>query len=199
MDTEFKQFLVVSCAWAIGYNFFSQGDLLVANKFFSKTEIDAYGSAGMLARALPTAVGPLLTVLFTHRSSSQHHRASVGAQFKLIGLCTGGLIFGAICLYGLRGFCLQLLYRNTPEAVAMIGQLAVTMVFVGLLQALGFWALASRWSKISLLYGVLGLGYWLALLMVGKTPAALLQTMPVAAGHRFRHLVCHLVRHNAPA
>src|SRR5208283_3204119 len=53
---EFKQFLIVSCAWAIGSNCFSQGDLLVANKFFSKTDIDAYGSAGLLARALPTVV-----------------------------------------------------------------------------------------------------------------------------------------------
>jgi hypothetical protein len=67
----------------------------------------------------------------------------------------------------------------------MIGPLVVTMVFVGLLQALALWALASRWSKISLLYGVLGLGYWLTLFARGKSPAALLQTMPLAAGIAF--------------
>ncbi len=181
--TEFEQFLMVSCAWAIGSNCFGQGDLLVANKFFSKTEIDAYGSAGLLARALPTVVGPLLTVLFTHRSSRQHHQNdALREQLKLIGLYVAGLISGAICLYVLRRFGLQLLHRNTPEAVAMIGPFALTMVFVGMVQALALWALASRWSKISLLYGALGVGYWLTLLMVGKTPAALLQTMPVAAG-----------------
>ena len=38
----------------------------------------------------------------------------------------------------------------------MIGRLSVTMVFVGLLQLLGIWSLASRWLKISLLYGALG-------------------------------------------
>jgi hypothetical protein len=64
----------------------------------------------------------------------------------------------------------------------MLGPLVATMVFVGLLQALALWSLASRWSKISVLYGALGIGYWLALLGIGKTPAALLQTMPVAAG-----------------
>jgi hypothetical protein len=55
------------------------------------------------------------------------------------------------------------------------------MVFVGLLQALALWALASRWMKISLLYGGLGLVYWVALLCLGQTPASLLRAMPVAA------------------
>jgi len=67
----------------------------------------------------------------------------------------------------------------------MIGRLAFTMVFVGLLQALAMWALASRWMKISLFYGGLGLGYWLTLLFFGKSPATLLQMMPVATGLAF--------------
>jgi len=181
---EFVQFLIVSAACGIGSFCFSQGDLFVANKFFTKREIDAYGSAGVLARALTTAVGPLLAVLFTHRSS-RHHGDALVEQLKLVGLYAAGLISGAICLYVLRGFCLQLLHRNTPEAAGMIGPFAMTMVFVGLLQALGTWALASRWIKISLLYGGLGIGYWLALLFLVKSPAAMLQTMPVAAGLAF--------------
>ena len=63
------------------------------------------------------------------------------------------------------------------------------MIFVGLLQSLAFWALASRWIKISLLYGGLGISYWLTLLFLGKSPAALLQTMPVAAGLAFGALL----------
>jgi len=182
---EFVQFLVVSAACAIGVNCFTQGDLLVAKKYFSSTQMDAYGSAGLLARALPTAVGPLLTVLFTHRSRRHHPSNALREQYKLIGLYAGGLILGAICLYALRGFCLQLLHRNTPAAAAMIGPLSVTMVFVGLLQALALWSLASRWIKISLLYGALGLAYWLALLFFGKSPAVLLGIMPIAAGIAF--------------
>lgn len=183
---EFRQFLFISLAWAFGSNCFSQGDLLVANKFFPRSAMDAYGSAGLLARALPTLVGPLLAILFTHRSSShQHHEDDLREQLKLIGLYAAGLIVGAACLYALRRPALMLLHRNTPEAAAMIARLAVTMVFVGLLQALAMWALASRWLKIALLYGGLGLAYWLILFCIGKTPADLLRTMPMAAGIAF--------------
>jgi hypothetical protein len=183
-DREFIQFLIVSTACMFGSYCFSQGDLLVANKFFTKGDLDAYGSAGLLARALPTAVGPLLAVLFTHRSG-RHHGDALPEQLKLLGLYAFGLFSGATGLLVLKTFGLQLLHRNTPDAAGMIGQLSITMVFVGLLQALAFWALASRWLKISLLYGALGLGYWLTLFAFGRTPAALLPTMPVAAGTAF--------------
>src|ERR1700722_2947040 len=159
-NPEFVQFLIVSPACVGGGYFFTQGDQLVANKFFSKGEIDAYGSAGLFARALPTISGPLLAVLFTHRSSrSQHHGDDLREQLKLLGLYAFALVSGAIMLFVLRKFCLGILHRNTPEAAAMIGRFAATMVFAGLLQALGTWALASRWIKISLLYGALGLAY----------------------------------------
>jgi hypothetical protein len=182
---EFVQFLIASAAWAIGNNFFSQGDLLVANKFFTKEALDAYGSAGVLARAIPTAVGPLLIVLFTHRSSRHHHGDALLEQLKLVGLYAVALISGAVCLYVLRGLALQLLHRNTSEAAAMIGPFSMTMFFVGLLQLLAMWALASRWIKISLLFGALGLAYWVALLIFGKSPEELLRVMPVAAGIAF--------------
>jgi hypothetical protein len=183
-DREFVQFLVVSAACIVGSNCFSQGDLLVANKFFAKGDLDAYSSAGLLARALPTAVGPLLAVLFTHRSS-QHHGDALREQLKLLGLYAFGLLSGAIGLFVLKTFVLQLLHRNTPDAAGMIGQLSITMVFVGLLQALAMWSLASRWIKLSMLYGGLGIAYWITLLCLGKSPADLLRVMPAAAGVAF--------------
>jgi hypothetical protein len=186
-NSEFIQFLVVSAACVGGGWFFSQGDQLVANKnLFSKAEMDAYSSAGLFARALPAVAGPLLAVLFTHRSGSrEEHGDDLREQLKLLGLYAFSLVSGAIALFLLKGFCLEILHRNTPEAAAMIGRFAATMVFTGLLQALALWALASRWTKIALLYGALGLGYWLTLLVLGKSPAELLQTMPVAAGAAF--------------
>jgi len=183
-DREFVQFLVVSAACMVGTNCFSQGDLLVANKFFAKADLDAYGSAGLLARALPTAVGPLLAVLFTHRSGRRHGDA-LREQLKLLGLYAFGLLSGAIGLFVLKSFVLQLLHRNTPEAAGMIGRFSITMVFVGLLQALAMWSLASRWIKLSMLYGGLGIAYWITLLCLGKSPADLLRVMPVAAGVAF--------------
>ncbi len=200
--SEFVQFLIASAAYVIGWNLFNQGDNLVAQRYFSDADRDAYSVAEKLAVALPTAVGPLLIVLFTHRSSHHHHDARLG-QLKLAGLYAVGLISGAIGLYLLRNFCVHLLNPNAPGATAMIGRLSVTMVFVGLLQLLGIWSLASRWKKTALLFGVLGLGYWLILFACGRTPAALLQTMPIAAGAGFGVLLVFwlvaLQRHSSPA
>ena len=183
-NREFVQFLAVSAACVIGSYCFMQGDQLVAKRYFLKPELDAYSAAGLLARALPMTVGPLLTVLFTHRSGKNRHD-SMTEQLKLLALYAIGLVGGATGLLLLRTLCLKLMARNNPETSEMLVPLAVTMVFVGLLQAFSLWALASRWMKISLLYGVLGLGYWLSLLALGTTPTALLQTMPVAAGTAF--------------
>lgn len=183
-NRELAQYFVISAAFVVGNFCFFQGDYLVANKFFTKGELDAYAAAGILARALPMTVAPLLTVLFTSRSG-QRAGDIVLEQLKLIGLSSIALGFGAICLFTLRILCLKILGRYTPEAAAMVGLFATTMVFVGLLQSLAYWALASRWQKTALLYGVLGLAYWLALLIFGKTPTTLLQTMSVAAGTAF--------------
>lgn len=183
-DREFVQFLIVAAAVVGGGYCFTQGDLLVAQRFFSKPDLDDYTGAGVFARALPMTVGPLLTVLFTHRSTA-HTGDALREQLKLIGLYAAGLICGLIGLLVLKTFCLKIIGRNTPEAAAMVGQMAVAMVAVGLLQALAMWALASRWMKIALLYGVLGIGYWLILLALGNTPQTLLQTMSAVASAAF--------------
>jgi len=183
-NREFVQFVIVSAACVGGSFCFGSADQLVANRYFAdgyKDSLDAYSAAGLLARALPTTAGPLLVVLFTHRSG-RHHHDGLGDQLKLFGIYALGLILGAVMLYLLRDFCLHLLHRDKPLSAGMIGYLAVTMVFSGLIQALATWSLASRWLKVSLLYGVLGLAYWLTLLCIGLTPPDLLHVMPVALG-----------------
>jgi len=181
---ELAQYFVVSAAFVIGNFCFFQGDYLVANKFFAQGELDAYTAAGILARALPQTVAPLLIVLFTSRSS-QRSGGIVSEQLKLIGLSGFALVAGAVCLFMLRTFCLKILGRFTPEAAGMVGTFAATMVFVGMLQSLAYWVLASRWQKTAVLYGGLGLAYWIALYVLGTTPTTMLQTMSVAAGTAF--------------
>jgi hypothetical protein len=181
---EFVQFLIVSAACVFGSNCFSQYDLLVAQRYFPGSQLDDYSSAGLLARQIPSLAGPLLAVLFTHRSS-HHHGDAMREQLKLLGLFAFCLVSNAAGLFVLKTFGLKLLGQNTPAAAAMIAPFSVTMVFVGLLQALGTWALASRWIKISLLYGALGLAYWIALLIFGRSPEELLRVMPFAAGIAF--------------
>jgi hypothetical protein len=187
-NRELAQYFVVSAAFVVGNFCFFQGDYLVANKFFAKAELDAYVAAGILARALPMTVAPLLTVLFSSRSG-QRVGGIVSEQLKLIGLSGLGLTLGAIGLLVLRAFCLKILGRYSPEAAAMVGRFAVTMVCVGVLQSLAYWALASRWTKTALLFGGLGIGYWFILLAMGQTPAALLHVMPLAAGAAFAILL----------
>jgi len=181
-DREFVLFFIVAAACTGGSYCLTQGDLLVAQRYFMKSDMDAYSGAGVLARALSMTVAPLLTILFTHRSSAHaHSQDDVREQFKLLGLYSFGLAAGATGLLLLRTYLLAFIGRNTPGAADMVGPLAWTMVFVGLMQALAMWALASRWIKLSLLYGALGLIYWLTLLALGRSPAAMLRVMPVAA------------------
>jgi O-antigen/teichoic acid export membrane protein len=181
-NAEFVQFLIVAAAFSAGAFFFTQGDLLVAQRKFLPGERAAYVAAGIFARNLPTAVGPMLTVLFTHRSRShRHHSDALREQLKLLGLYAFGLGCGVAALLLFRTFCLKVLGKYTPEAAEMLVPLSITMVFAGLLQALATWALASRWTKIAVLYGALGLAYWLALLVLGQTSADLLRVMPIAS------------------
>ena len=189
-DGEFVQYIVVSACCVGGGFCFLSGDMLVAKKYFGQADLDNYAAANRLAVGLPMVVGPLLTVLFTSRSS-ERTGSVVKEQLKLLGLYAAGLFCGAIALLALRDFLIKLLLRNeSPQAAAMIWRLAITMVFGGLLQALGMWALASRWLKVALLYGVLGLTYWLALLWFGRTPQDLLGLMPVAASVALAIVLC---------
>jgi O-antigen/teichoic acid export membrane protein len=182
---EFGQYLAVGTAWAVGGYCLTQGDLLVAQRYFSGRDLGLYTAAGLLGRALPMVVAPMLTVLFTSRSG---HRTGTALreQLKLLALYATGLAAGAAGLLLLRDFWVRLIFgKYTPEAAAMVSRLAVTMAFIGLMQAVGMWALASRWLKVALLYGASGLIYWLALLAWGRSPPVLLQLMPVAAGAAF--------------
>ena len=185
---EFVQFLTVAAAFSVGTFFLSQGDLLVAQHSFSghSDDLAAFVAAGTFARNLPLAVGPLLTVLFTHRSRTHHHHAdALREQLKLLGLYAVVLACGVIFLLVFRTPCLKVLGKYTPEAAGMLIPFSITMAFFGLSQAMAMWALASRWTAISVLYGVLGAIYWLVLFIFGKAPTTLLHAMPVAAGIAF--------------
>jgi O-antigen/teichoic acid export membrane protein len=181
-NRDLLRFFIVSAACVGGTNFFNQGDVLVVTRNFPES-LGLYSAAQRLAVALPLAVGPLLTVLFSHRSS-QTARSAVREQFRLMALYGVTLLFGAFCLYLLRRPCVRIL-NGSPEAADLIGRLAITMVFVGLNQSLGMWALASRWFSISLLYGALGLAYWLTLLVFAHNVNTLLAIMPIAAALAF--------------
>jgi len=179
---EFTHYLIVSSACVIGSYCFMQGDYLIAKKFLPRLDNDDYNLARQLAGVLPTTVAPLLTVFFTSRSGSRSGQA-VAEQMKLLGIYVAGLLVGAGMLYLLRGYgVLMIRHHRSPAAETIIAQLALPMVFIGLLQAVAFWALASRRFRITLLYGGLGVLYWLILFFLGRSVATLLPAMTLVTG-----------------
>lgn len=184
-NREFLGFLLVTGATVGGTYFFTTGDGLVAKRYFTGGDNGAYQVAARLGRAIPQTVGPLLLVMFTSRSGSKHG-AAISDQRILLVLYALGLGCGAAGVVLLRGLLVKImLHTYNPEAAAMILPYSVTMALIGLSQAIGMWSLANRWLKMAMTYGALGLTYWLALFYFGRTPAALLHTMPLVAGGAF--------------
>src|ERR1035437_4450393 len=101
-NLEFAQYLAVGAAWAIGGYCLTQGDLLVAQRNFTGRDLGLYTAAGLLGRALPMVVAPMLTVLFTSRSGHRTDSA-LREQLKLLGLYAAGLAAGAAVLLVARG------------------------------------------------------------------------------------------------
>ena len=184
-NREFFQYLAVGAACMTGAFFFTQGDVLVAKLNFSDIDLGFYSAASKLGQALPMVVAPMLTVLFTSRSAHRTQMA-LREQLQLLGLYAAGLAAGAAGLLLLRSFWVKLIFGTyTPESAAMVGKVALAMVFIGLMQAMAMWSLASRWFKLALLYGVSGITYWAVLLLWRKSPAQMIALMPVAAACAF--------------
>ncbi len=184
-DRDFVRYLIVAGACLGGSYLLTKGDALVAKKYFDDANKDFYGAAIRLAGALIFTVTPMLTVIFTSRSGKRNAEAALD-QRVMLALYAAGLAIGAVGLLVLKTVFVRLIFgREVPESVAMVTPLTITMVFIGLAQAIGMWSLASRWFGLAMLYGAIGLAYWLTLLALGKTPAQLLQTMPIASAIAF--------------
>jgi O-antigen/teichoic acid export membrane protein len=181
---EFYSFLLVTAAYVGGNWFFLNGDALVSQKYFVGDDLGAYQAVAKWGVALPGAVAPLLLVVFTSRSSGRHAQA-VADQKILLTLYSAGLAFGALMMILLRGVLIKILIGPNPQAASMMIPYVITMALVGMGQAIAMWALASRWFKLSALYGALGLVYWLLLIEFGRTPNELLGVMPYGAGGAF--------------
>jgi len=193
-DRDFFRYLAVAAAGVGAQWCFTQSDMQVVGNYFAGADKDAYYGAVRVASALHLAVSPLLIVLFTARSGERAGKSLAG-PLGLLLLYALGLAVGATVLYFGRDFCIQFMFKRPfPEASAMIAPLAITMIFVGLIQALGMWALASHWLKMGLFFGGLGLAYWGILLGVARqsadqaghiVPGVLLKLMPAVSGAGF--------------
>ncbi|HEY0551543.1 MAG TPA: hypothetical protein VGF13_18205, partial [Verrucomicrobiae bacterium] len=147
-NRDFFRYLAVAAAGVGGGWCFTQSDMLVVGNYFSPADKDAYNGAVRIASALHLAVSPLLLVLFTARSGERAGKTLTG-PLGLLLLYAAGLAGGAVVLFFGRDLCVNIIFgKPFPEASMMIARLAMTMIFVGLIQALGMWALASHWLKV---------------------------------------------------
>lgn len=179
---EFLFFLVATACFVFGNYTFSQGDVLVAQRYFEEEMFGKYTGAGLFGRALVYFAGPLLVPLFISRSEKKEGRMGKEQKILLVLYCVA-LILGAVSIGELRHFLIQLLFnRAEPEAALLVGKFAWVMAIVAFLQPIAMWALASRHFKIIFLYGILGAVYWVALFIFGQSPNQLLLTMGMGAG-----------------
>ncbi|HPA17671.1 MAG TPA: hypothetical protein PLU30_07970 [Verrucomicrobiae bacterium] len=174
---ELAAYTLACAAFVLGQYAFLQGDLLVAQRHIAGDDLGRYTGAGQLGRALVYLASPLLMVLFQSRSAHRH-RGALRDQVGLLLLYAAALAVGALGITCLRGPLAGLIFgRADTGAEQLVGRFTATMVAVGLLQAIGTWALASRWFKLTFLFGTLGAIYWLTLLFAGHDTASLLRTM----------------------
>jgi O-antigen/teichoic acid export membrane protein len=184
-NRQFVHFLLVTGAYVAGTWFFLWGTDLVANKYFPGDVLGSYEYVARWGLALPGTLNPLLMVMFTSRSGGKEGQA-LSDQRILLCLYATGLACGAAGLIVLREFLIKIICGHpNPPAASMMIPFTITMVFVGLSQAIAMWSLASRWFKLAGLYGALGLIYWLTLMSLGHTPPLLLHLMPTAAATAF--------------
>lgn len=178
--TGFFPFLGASVAVGIGNFLFLQADQIVAQRFFSGMDLGNYSAAGVLGRAVVLGSLPFLTVYFTQRSEiTASNRQSWGLKF----LYGSSLLVGSSCVYFMSDFlCRLLLGHREPQTTVWMDQFAVNMAIVGVLNAIGFFLLASRRFIECFCYGVLGLIYTGFLLQKGITPDHMLEVMRLMTG-----------------
>lgn len=178
---EMATYALACAAFVFGQYAFIQGDLLVAQRHITGDDLGRYTGAGQLGRALVFLASPFLMVVFQSRSGHRH-REAFREQVGLLLLYAAALGAGALAITLLRAPLAALIFgRADTGAEDFVARFTATMVAVGILQAIATWALASRWFKLTFLFGALGLIYWLALLSMGHDPASLLRAMLLAS------------------
>ncbi len=182
-ETLFDRDLIVYGIAAFAVSFatfvFVQGDQILAQRHFPGAELGRYSGAGLLGRAIVWGSIPVLIVYFTRRSGHDpaHHSPSrlLVAYLGLVGVA-------ALMLVLLKGPLLMLLLGTNDTGLAnMTTQFALTMLPIGILQAIGYHYLAARKIPECMVFGGCGLVYLVLLAIYGLTPSLMLGWMAGAA------------------
>jgi O-antigen/teichoic acid export membrane protein len=201
-QTLFDRDLIIYGIAALAVSFstfvFLQGDQIIAQRHFPGVELGRYSGAGLLGRAIVWASLPVLIVYFTRRSGHDPaHKSPDHLLWAYLGLVGTGAVFLIILkvpmLYLLLG-------THDAGLAAMTTQFALTMVPIGILQAMGYHYLAARRIPECLVFGGCGMAYLAVLVLYGRTPDLMLDGMGAAAVTSILVLgVLALFRRRAPS
>lgn len=174
-DSDTVQYGLASLAVCLGLFAFLQGDQVIAQRHFPGELLGRYTAAGLLGRAIVWGALPVLTVYFTNRSEQEHGtKASGNLLWSYLALLGCGSLFLII-------FSKPLLYiflkRSDPDMVHLMGNFAVVMIPIGILQAMGNYYLAARRKWECFLFGLGGVFHLGLLTWAGRTPALMITLM----------------------
>jgi len=184
LDRDFSLCAGATMSVLLAIFLFTSGDRIVAQSWFGVVTnnnlglvnwplFDAYQTAGLLARSLLWGTQPLLWILFAQRSRLTR---TTSASLTLFWVYLGALFLGAILL-GCLAQPLSWLFcgADFQSTAFFVPRLAAAMVPLGVLQALGFFSLASRRYPECFVLGGCGVAYTFLLYFAGRQP----QLMPV--------------------
>jgi O-antigen/teichoic acid export membrane protein len=173
LQRDFLLYFLAALAVCGGQFLFLQADILVAQRHFTGETLGQYSAAGLFGRAVIYLASPVLTVLFTARSGQERsNRQTVRLVLLYVGLLVigvGGVAIAAPLL------CRLLLGRIEEATLALMPLFAVAMVPVGIVQAAGMYALASRRLVMSVVFGLFAIIYAGTLMWLGGSPSTLVR------------------------
>ena len=176
-DQEFMIYFAATLSVALGIFLFTNADRIIAQARFGQATdnnlgfvhwslFDGYQTAGMLGRSLLWGTQPLLVFLLGRRAT---RLKTIRGDYILLWIYLGALVVGALLLCLLAQPLARLFRGADPEAtVHFVPAFAMTMIPLGLLQGLGFFALASRRYPECFALGASALAYTLFLMLEGN-------------------------------
>jgi len=163
------------------FQFFFSADTMFAKAYFSANDVAYYVAAGVFARALVWAAGPLATVMFPKIVHSTA-RAEKTDLMPLTLVCTGLLVgAGAAVLVIFGPWLVKLVYKSSYVGVTMqiLPWYACAMVPLSLMNVLVNNLLAQARFKVVPWLILLAICYAIALTRFNKSMVMILQTLIV--------------------
>jgi hypothetical protein len=176
-ERDLKLHLAATISLLLGLYLFTNADRFLAQIWFGNSTdnnlglvrwdlFDGYQTAGLLGRALVWGTQPIL-LLFLARRSPQDHTGKKARRY--LWLYLAALLLGGFVLYALRQPLSRLFGGGGEEMTEyFLPGFIGAMVMMGLVQGLGFFALASRRYPECFALGAAGIAYTVFLALVGR-------------------------------